>query len=119
MSSRSSRAGLYAFDDTRYALNRPLSEDSPITVSDDVVAGLFAGLDFTRLDDAAGSTASLASEVWRLFLVIMIVALMAEAVLCLPERRNVKAAVEPLSSDPRFVFGGPAVSRPESVQSSP
>jgi hypothetical protein len=87
VSSRSSRAGLYSLEDTRYALNRPLSEDSTQTVNTETIDSLFHGLDFTRLNDSAGSTASLASEVWRMFLVVMIVALLAEALLSLPERR--------------------------------
>ena len=87
VSSRSSRAGLYSLEDTRYALNRPLSEDSAQTVNAATIDSLFYGLDFTRLNDSAGSTASLASEVWRMFLVVMILALLAEALLSLPERR--------------------------------
>ncbi|MCH2202050.1 MAG: BatA domain-containing protein [Fuerstiella sp.] len=88
VSARSSRAGLYSIDHTRYALNRPLSEDSSQIITDETVASLFHGLDFTRLDDSAGSTSALASEVWRMFLVLMIVALMAESLLCLPDRRT-------------------------------
>ncbi len=57
--------------------NRPLSEDK---------AGLFKGLDFSRVDDQAGSLGSLIQEVWRLFLAAMMVAMMVEAGLCLPRK---------------------------------
>ena len=38
------------------------------------------------LDDAVGSGSSLAAEIWRAFLVAMALALLAEAILCLPPR---------------------------------
>lgn len=34
-------------------------------------------------------SSSLVNEIWRMFLIIMIIALIIEAVLCLPERRLV------------------------------
>ena len=46
---------------------------------------LFQGLDFARVDDKAGSIGSLIQEIWRLFLVAMMVAMVAEAALCLPK----------------------------------
>ena len=46
---------------------------------------LFKGLDFARVDDKAGSIGSLIQEIWRLFLVAMMVAMVAEAALCLPK----------------------------------
>lgn len=118
VSSRSVRSGLYTHDGVQYALNRPLSEDSPTTIGDDMVSGLFSGLEFTRLDDAAGSSTALASEVWRVFLVIMIVALMAEALLCLPERRRVEQTAEPGVRDPRFRFSGPKTTASEAVKTT-
>ncbi len=83
-SSRTRHAGLYSKGERRLALNRPLSEDTVVTIDDAVVESLFAGLEFTRLDDSTASPASLASEVWRVFLIGMIVALLAESLLSLP-----------------------------------
>jgi len=100
VSQRTVRAGLYTGDGIRFALNRPFSEDAPAILGDDALAGLFSGLNFTRLDDSAGSTAALASEVWRMFLISMIVALLAEALLCVPDRRPVSSSSEP--SDAAF-----------------
>ncbi len=42
---------------------------------------LFHGLDFARVDDRAGNLASLIQEVWRLFLVAMMTAMVVEAAL--------------------------------------
>ncbi len=114
VSSRSFQAGLYSLDDVRYALNRPLSEDSPQTVGGEVVDSLFEGLDFTRLTDAAGSSVSLASELWRMFLLIMIIALIAEAMLSLPERRSKTSSAAPGTSDAAadFAVAGQSGSAP-------
>ena len=49
------------------------------------VAELFRGLDFARVDDRAGNLGSLIQEIWRMFLVAMMVAMVVEAALCLPK----------------------------------
>ena len=43
------------------------------------VAELFHGLDFARVDDQAGEASSLVQEIWRLFLMAMLLALVGEA----------------------------------------
>ena len=55
-------------------------------LSDGTLEQVLNGLNYTRIDDRAGSSMALASEVWRTFLMLMIVALMAEALLCVPEK---------------------------------
>ena len=45
----------------------------------------FEGLNFARVDDQAGSLGSLIQEIWRVFLVAMMVAMVVEAALCLPK----------------------------------
>lgn len=89
-----SQAGVYEEGDRLLAINRSLSEDTAVVVPPDRVASLFEGLDFDRVDDTPGSGASLIQEIWRLFLILMLVALVLEAVLCLPR----KASAEPGSS---------------------
>jgi Aerotolerance regulator N-terminal len=79
-------AGVYAASEKLFAVNRSASEDQAAVLADDRVAELFQGLDFTRVDDRAGSLIGLVQEIWRPFLVAMIVALLVEAVLCLPRR---------------------------------
>ena len=77
--------GVYQSGDRLLAVNRPEAEDAAPVLTDARVAGLFRGLDFARVDDQAGSLGSLIQEVWRLFLTAMMVALVAEAGLCLPK----------------------------------
>ncbi|MGI9472552.1 MAG: BatA domain-containing protein [Rubripirellula sp.] len=79
-------AGVYQDGDQWFALNRSEEEDVASIVPDERVNALFNDLDFDRVDDQAGSNVSLIQEVWRLFLILMLVALMLEAVLCIPKR---------------------------------
>jgi Aerotolerance regulator N-terminal len=76
--------GVYASGERLLAVNRPAAEDAAPVLQDDVVAGLFRGLDFARVDDREGSLATLIQEVWRPFLVAMMTALVVEAGLCMP-----------------------------------
>ena len=77
------------------AVNRPAREDAAPVLADSRVAELFRGLDFSRVDDQAGRVSSLVQEIWRLFLATMLVAMVAEAVLCMPKavRRPVAEAI--------------------------
>ncbi|MDB5349863.1 MAG: N-terminal double-transrane protein [Planctomycetota bacterium] len=77
--------GVYQSGERLLAVNRPAAEDGAPALADRRVAGLFKGLDFSRVDDSAGSSGSLIQEVWRLFLAAMMVAMMAEAGLCMPK----------------------------------
>lgn len=77
--------GAYTSGDRLLAVNRPLAEDGAKVLSDSRVSELFHGLSFVRVDDQAGSLSSLIQEIWRLFLTAMLVALVLEAVLCLPK----------------------------------
>jgi len=86
LSQRTLNSGLYESPEASLALNRPLREDDVEVVSHETLEQVFSGLNYTRIDDKAGSTMALASEVWRTFLILMIVALMTEAVLCVPEK---------------------------------
>jgi hypothetical protein len=85
-------AGVYSSLEQMLAVNRDAGEDRAAVVSDARVAELFRGMDFDRVDDQAGSVQSLAREVWRVCLVAMIVALVAEAGLCLPRQPRVEGA---------------------------
>lgn len=84
---RAFTAGVYAKEDRWLALNRDPLEDQTSTVDDDQVDTLFSGLVFDRVDQSAGSGSSLVEEVWRAFLIIMLVAMIGEAILCLPRQR--------------------------------
>jgi hypothetical protein len=85
------RAGVVAQDDRLIALNRPAGEDQPQIVSEAALTELFAGLDFRVLTDSLDEGRSLTSEVWRTFLILMGIALIGEALLCMPGRREAAA----------------------------
>jgi hypothetical protein len=78
-------AGVYRAGDNLLAINRSPREDDPLGVEDQAVASLFQGLDFQRITVSAGSLDGLVQEVWRLFLVSMMVSMLVEAALCLPK----------------------------------
>lgn len=77
--------GVYSSNDRLLGVNRPLAEDEARVLGDARVAELFRRLDFIRVDDQAGSVSSLVQEIWRAFLMSMLIALIAEAALCLPK----------------------------------
>jgi hypothetical protein len=79
-------AGVYRTGDKLLAVNRSAAEDRAAVLADDRVAELFRGLDFTRVDDRAGSLVGLIQEVWRPFLLVMMISMLVEAGLCLPRR---------------------------------
>ncbi|MCM2371947.1 BatA domain-containing protein [Aporhodopirellula aestuarii] len=74
------------------AINRSEPEDAATTVSDSQVDALFQGVPFVRVDREAGSGSSLVEEVWRAFLIVMLIAMIGEAWLCLPRQRPVENA---------------------------
>ena len=92
-SRRSLVSGVFPNGEILLALNRPEVEDSVEILTDESLQRIFGELDYTRIDDRTGSRSDLASEVWRLFLLLMIVALLAEALLCIPERADRRPAV--------------------------
>ncbi|MBI1313205.1 hypothetical protein GC176_18085 [bacterium] len=79
-------AGVYQDGERLIALNRPASEDRLDVLSDEAISGLLSGLDYRVVTDQLDSGESLASEVWRAFLITMALALIVEAALCLPPK---------------------------------
>jgi hypothetical protein len=84
--TRGDRAGAYGREGQLVALNRPLSEDRTRALARSEVESLLGGLDVLIVEDQIGSSSSLASEIWRLFVIAMGIALIVEAWLCLPPR---------------------------------
>lgn len=76
--------GVYRSGDEWVAVNRPVAEDLPLALPASAVDGLFEGAVYERIEDEVGNVSPLAREVWRLFLVAMMLALVGEALLCLP-----------------------------------
>ena len=79
-------AGVFQHDDRLVAINRSAEEDDQTTLNEDQTDSLFAGLDFVRLDGTGTHSDSLVQEIWRLFVLLMLAAMVAEAWLCLPNR---------------------------------
>jgi hypothetical protein len=85
------RAGVLRSDEQLAAINRPPGEDQPGVLSTITLGELFAGLDFRVLTDSLEDGRSLTNEIWRTFLIAMAVALIAEALLCMPARRETRS----------------------------
>ena len=98
LSQRGLHAGVYRDGVYWTALNRSKVEDSATAVPVETVDALFDGISYRRIDVDVGDTAALASELWRIFLVAMVVALLAEAVLSLPSRRSSSQQSETINS---------------------
>jgi hypothetical protein len=79
-------SGVYQRGDRLVAINRPAAEDAASILADGRIDELFAGLSFSRISGRAGDDGSFVKEIWRMFLVAMLLALIGEAVLCLPKR---------------------------------
>lgn len=77
-------AGVFQQGEHLIAVHRPLAEDNPATVDGEQLRSLWEGIDFRRVDRQVAATGSIIEEVWKLFVVAMLWALLAEAFLCLP-----------------------------------
>ena len=86
------QAGIYQASERLLAVNRSAAEALAPVVPDPKVTELFRGLDFARVDDRAGSLGGLIQEIWRMFLVAMMVAMLTEAALCLPKLQRPRGA---------------------------
>ena len=86
-SQRGLHAGVYREGAYWTAVNRSQIEDTATAVPVETVDALFDGMSYRRIDVDVGDTSALASELWRIFLIAMIVALLAEAALSLPSKR--------------------------------
>ena len=80
-------AGIYASAGQLIAVNRPLAEDAATVASPERIDGLFRGLTYTRVAGRAGRGDSIVQEIWRAFLIAMLLALIGEGLLSLPRRR--------------------------------
>jgi len=88
--ARPFRAGVYGDDEQMIALNRPLAEDQNGAVPVPELESLFEGLDFALIDGEVGLT----SEIWRFFIALMAIALLVEAILCMPAKPEAKVELQ-------------------------
>jgi hypothetical protein len=82
------RAGIVSSGDRLVALNRPPGEDQPATLAQSDLNDLFSGLDFHVVNSTLENGHSLTNEVWRTFLFLAALALVGEALLCMPPPRD-------------------------------
>ena len=96
LSTQSLHAGAFAQQDGSLlaALNRPAGEDDPQVLGDDDIAALLEGIQYKRIDDNAGSLRPLTFEIWKTFLLAASLALLAEALLCVPGRKSAKPTAQ-------------------------
>jgi hypothetical protein len=87
-------AGVFACGDRLVAVNRPAAEDAAPAVADERIDTLFRGLSFQRITGTAGDTTSLVQEIWRAFLIAMLLALVAEGLLSLPRPASADRAAK-------------------------
>ena len=92
------RAGIYGTEKQLIALNRNTEEDRSEAIAKAELGDLFAGLDFHVVDESLSNEASLASEIWKLFVVFAGLALLAEAFLCLPPKPEVSSGATAMTT---------------------
>jgi hypothetical protein len=85
------QAGVYQSGDRLMAVNRPASEDDPEIMDSGDLKKLFGDLPLQMLQDRRVDTGQLQGEIWRLFLFLMLLLLLAEGLLILPAKRPRKA----------------------------
>ena len=81
-----SHAGVYQSGKSTLAVNRSELEDATELVSESEMEELFQGLTFRAVRDEVGAERSLIQEIWRLFMMLMVLMLLAESALSLPRR---------------------------------
>jgi hypothetical protein len=80
-------AGIYRLGTRLIAINRPAIEDDPEIVSRERLDVLLEGTGFSLLEQAGQSgDRTLSRDVWRAFLIAMLLFLIGELLLCLPAR---------------------------------
>jgi hypothetical protein len=81
------QSGVYRSGDRLLAVNRPASEDEPDVIDIDQARKLFGDLPFQTMQDRRSPLGQLQGEIWRVFVVIMLLFLIGEGILILPSRR--------------------------------
>ncbi|MES2438902.1 MAG: BatA domain-containing protein [Verrucomicrobiota bacterium] len=82
-------SGIFRLGERVIAINRPAQEDSPEILSRESLDQALEGTGFTLLDQAGqGNDPSLSRDVWRGFLIAVLLFLISEAFLCLPKKTH-------------------------------
>jgi hypothetical protein len=83
-------AGVYQAGQKLVARNRPATEDTTGTLALEQLDRLLSGLNYRIVQDSLQGGRSLVAEIWRVFVGLLLFALLAEASLCLPDVRPKK-----------------------------
>ncbi len=80
-------AGIFLLGERLLAINRPTQEDNPEILTRDQLDYALTGTQYTLLDQAGQSTdPSLSRDVWRAFLIAVLLFFISEAILCIPKK---------------------------------
>jgi hypothetical protein len=85
---RDMQSGAYALDEKMIAVNRSLSEDTLDPLPEDTLQDMLQGVSYQSIVDDSGKPNTLAREIWRIFIVGMILFLLVEAWLSMPNRTS-------------------------------
>ncbi|MEM6911971.1 MAG: BatA domain-containing protein [Verrucomicrobiota bacterium] len=83
------QAGLYRYQGRFLALNRPIQETGTEFLEENEVDQVFGSLPYSLFEVGGGQQESLVSEIWRTFVMVVLLLLLAEAFLSLPPARRV------------------------------
>jgi hypothetical protein len=92
------QAGVYESAGRLVAVNRSAAEDAAAIAAVERIDGLFRGLSYARIQGTAGRGDSIVQEIWRAFLIAMLLALVGEGILSLPRRRPGAMTPTPLEA---------------------
>jgi hypothetical protein len=92
------QAGVYEAAGRLVAVNRSAAEDAAGIAAAERIDGLFRGLSYARIQGTAGRGDSIVQEIWRAFLIAMLLALVGEGILSLPRRRSPALKPAPLEA---------------------
>ncbi len=81
-------AGAYQSDNQVIAINRPVSEDTTNSIDETAVAEVLGNDAFNLIQTSADSLSGLTNELWKLFVIGMIMALIAEGWFSLPAKKK-------------------------------
>jgi hypothetical protein len=82
------QAGVYESGDRLMAVNRPAEEDDPEIMDSGDIKKLFGDLPLQMLLERKADPGQMQGEIWRLFLFLMLLLLLAEGLLILPAKRH-------------------------------
>jgi hypothetical protein len=82
-------SGIFRLGERLLAVNRPAQEDNPEILTREQLDQALEGTHFTLLDQAGqADDPSLSRDVWRAFLIAVLLFLISEAILCLPKKTH-------------------------------